>query len=582
MKRTIKTITHLLLFAMLLNCVTTALAQNPAKIVGDTVICLGSPLIYKVDIAMPETIYEWEVKKGMGILSNPTGHYVTVMWLSEGTLYLYRTSVAVPHTKVLIDSLSVTQFNHDYVEITPISAEPYYANCTHGYQVTYLGVPLTDAHSYEWSITPEEVASVVENSYDYNPVVLNKHTTSPIMAQINLRYDRCGLRTKGKRFVITPEPNLNDTHAQHLSCRDYPHKQIDTLLNATISNQKRKKRSPISPAVAVQFDCVDNKHRTILENVSKVHPSVASYQYEFIVNDTVYTSEQYAHYLPEGATHTVRLRTIYKGMEYFSEPVTFTVPSLTAEFTVAPNPICEGIPVTFTPHQTDHILDQTWQFGENNPLKTYIGKHNFTIPRYTLKEIPILNFSASLTIEDDYGCIQTVTKAIDVWRNSIEGEVLPHHVLATEGEGLELSAESYPTVDNVPPITYTWRDSLGENQLAYPTVSGSYSVELTNGLGCFAVYLANQTTIIPVPKPIIIGAQEIHVGETLQLSGYYGKGYQYEWSRMEKPNEVLHKGAVYTEIVTEPGTYTYQLTVSYDKARVSGKATVTVTVLPAR
>ncbi len=774
-----------------------------AQIEGDTIVCFNEPLTYSADTVAPGTIYEWEIEGGM--LVNTTGEHVTVRWLESGTLYMYRTAIETPHSRELIDSLNITLFNNDLFQITPVSSSLTYGNCSHGFEVTYNGEPYTEAHSYEWSITPPAVASIVDNPFDYNPIVQNKHVATEIPAMITLTLKGCGSIIKSKSFTISPVPDpiivvsdstpcpneamnitiansdlfeqanrkiivngepisftgattsyafsnsqtspqltqftvqaekcgalysstqsvmvqtvpsviiqpeldrsicppvseplqitaspannsyeyswyknnqlISDANSSSFTATDigsyyatvtnvlgctqtsksitidtafcidiedlvtdfcpieitttqncgtvdasvaylnnnqviqqvawYPtpvitqnngsiaqyhfnnvgyHKirAVATSDTGCVSTHLDTVFIPIIPAVSVNFDCLNNQYRTILENKSSVHHSVNYYQSVFIIDgDTEYSSATQSLTLPAGSTHTIQIRTVYQGDACLSDVLTFTVPSLIAQFTVANNPTCEGNPVVFTPLQTGNILDYTWQFPNAYTLKTAVGMHNFSMLFDAMHEANA-QIPTSLTLTDYYGCSQTTTQNIQVWRNNVGGGVSPVEETVCEGVEVELEAQIdntvNPNLNPVPPYTYAWRDSLGYNQYAYPVVSGVYSVEVTDANGCFGVLDAASIIMFPIPKPLIMGRRTVCVGDNIQLSGYYGDGYQYLWQKIENETVLFSQfTSTLTDTAAEVGTYTYQLTITPNGSTCSSTTTVTVTVHP--
>lgn len=136
---------------------------------------------------------------------------------------------------------------------------------------------------------------------------------------------------------------------------------------------------------------------------------------------------------------------------------------------------CDGTPVSFTDGSTiasGAITSWAWNFGDNTPVNTNSSpSHLYALPG---------QYQATLTVSNNQGCADSITKTINVWHNPIAAFSYTDVCL---GDSMHFVNTS--SIDNSASITsYSW--NFGDSSPASNTISpahqystqGTYTVSL--------------------------------------------------------------------------------------------------------
>ncbi len=191
-------------------------------------------------------------------------------------------------------------------------------------------------------------------------------------------------------------------------------------------------------------------------------------------------------------------------------------PNLNAAIS-APDSVCAGEAVVFGQTAIGAIR-YTWDFGDASNFVGRNPQHAYAVAN---------TYSVTLTVEDAYGCIQTVVRPI---------VVLPTPTAVTiSGDPGAPVCSGTSVVLSVPAqagITYNWSGGgvSAANQLTV-TVSGSYAVELVTPNGCRFVSDIVDIEFLDAPVSVISGSNFICGSGTTTLTGtaFNQAGYIYVW-----------------------------------------------------
>ncbi|MEG2070872.1 MAG: T9SS type A sorting domain-containing protein, partial [Bacteroidales bacterium] len=324
---------------------------------------------------------------------------------------------------------------------------------------------------------------------------------------------------------------------------------------------------PVIPSCAVSFSCDSNRSLTYCLNTSKALPNFPI-DYQLILDgipiDTIYR------FLVPGSTHTLQVTSNYNNQICSSEVVTFTVPTISADFAVNRSPVCQDVPVTLTPLETENIILYYWKFGNDGIFKLKEATCTYQIPGF---------HEVTLIVIDQYGCVDSSHYSIDVRPNNLSGVIQPDYAItACQGASVVLTCE--PAGEN--PITYLWDDLQDTSASVHVNHSGIYHVTLTDDLSCHTVVSSQNVTVIPFPQVHITGTTNVCEHDRIDLSGYCGSGYRYSWSQIE-PELIENISSSYGLQLdhAQPGHYLFQLTVSpAQNSSCSHTDTISVNVTP--
>jgi hypothetical protein len=227
-----------------------------------------------------------------------------------------------------------------------------------------------------------------------------------------------------------------------------------------------------------------------------------------------------------------------------------------AAFTDAVSPICEGIPINFTPTSPTGIVNYNWNFGDSshilisNPQRTYTwgGGGN---PEH---------FIAKLVVTDSIGCTATTSQTVLIYDNLLNGNLgAQYQSICSSDAPLMLN---YINLGTSIPNLYNWSDGVSNTTgIDYVNVSGAYWVTVFDAHQCQKTLPdpVKEVRIIKPPIPSISGKQVYCVPDAVQLSGYLGSGVTYNWVRNGSSIGVT------TPALNDPslsaGDYDYQLVI---------------------
>ncbi len=332
---------------------------------------------------------------------------------------------------------------------------------------------------------------------------------------------------------------------------------------------------PVVPSCEVSISCNgQNQHVAHFHNTSSMMPN-APVSFFFILDNTT-TNADHAVLLP-GTQHTLQIMSVCDGDTCYSDIVTFTIPTLSAAFTINHTPICQDNPVYFTPAQIAGGMEYLWDFGTNNgQLNATLGTHNFQSPD---------NYAITLTIQDIYGCVASATGTVDILANGFNngGGGLRPTTIPALCEGDTIILYTFLGQNNYePPLAYQWSHGADTASSAAATQTGAYTVTVTDFYSCHTVLGPANVSVTSIPQIEIMGRREVCLGDRIQLSGYYGQDYIYQWSRTA-PDSVQNIGS--GPSIDLPAdtveTFSYQLVVAPPQnPACSSTESVDVTVRP--
>ncbi|HRD79451.1 MAG TPA: gliding motility-associated C-terminal domain-containing protein [Saprospiraceae bacterium] len=199
----------------------------------------------------------------------------------------------------------------------------------------------------------------------------------------------------------------------------------------------------------------------------------------------------------------------------------------TADFSISPQTVCVGQPVTLTDQSTftGTITDRTWSFGLNSTptTATGTGPHTVSFDRPGIK-------SVLLTVRTDRGCLVSKVLTVNV-------ECCPDHFTSNQVitdvlcAGASTGAIDVSIASNYPPYTYTWGGGQTSQDIS-GLPAGSYALTVTDRATCSRElnYIVTQPT--PVETDTIITMPTCNGGvdgaATLQPRGGVGP-YQFNW-----------------------------------------------------
>jgi uncharacterized protein YjdB len=196
-----------------------------------------------------------------------------------------------------------------------------------------------------------------------------------------------------------------------------------------------------------------------------------------------------------------------------------------SSFTFATAPICESVPINFTP--VPGFVGYNWNFGDSSFSLLPITQRAFTWsgPGPTLEPFHVI-----LTVTDSIGCKSDTLQDVSIYRNDLAGFM---------GAGGAICPESIPypidfiNVGSSVPVAYLWSmdtSTFIPTKNIYHT--GSYWVTVTDAHSCqFTPLPAENIKVMKAPSASIFGVQHYCIGDEVQLYGYEGDGVSYQWFR---------------------------------------------------
>ena len=243
---------------------------------------------------------------------------------------------------------------------------------------------------------------------------------------------------------------------------------------------------------------------------------------------------------------------------------------------------CEGTTVFFDAQGS--FTDITWDFGDPASGSANISEIGETYHSFVIS----WNLYVTLTTENIYGCVSTVTQQIDIQSNTFGGviDVNPTNIIC-EGDSTVLTA---PLAD-----AYLW--SQGDATQSITVLeAGVYEVTVFDAIGCSFSPTPVQIDVIPLPEAQITAVEydefgqpvayfynnyETCFGDDVYLEITENFNYTYEWSTTDMATEISFTED--KENLLSVGTHDFTVTVTDVNSgctNVIGPFTVTVHPVP--
>jgi len=216
---------------------------------------------------------------------------------------------------------------------------------------------------------------------------------------------------------------------------------------------------------------------------------------------------------------------------------TVTLPNgPSAAFTYSVSPICEGIPISFTPTATAGVVTYNWYFGDTsstlleNPERTY--KWNGTSPGVPQPDTVVL------IVTDSIGCMDSVSHIMSIYENLLNGRIGVSGVICAGPASYSIA---FVNLSVISPTAYVWSSNAWTTGITtvtttVPTLdiyeSSSYWVTVSDANQCqLLVNPAVTVKVLAPPPAVIYGQLNYCAGDVVSLSGYTGTGLSYLWYR---------------------------------------------------
>jgi hypothetical protein len=156
----------------------------------------------------------------------------------------------------------------------------------------------------------------------------------------------------------------------------------------------------------------------------------------------------------------------------------------TANFTFKDS-VCEGSPVTFTADISSAINSYLWNFGDGSSstgdttYRTYSVTRHFRSPLIRFWTYPV-----TLTIRDIYGCTDSITKKVRVFRNTLNITSIGPYETVCVGSSIQINVHGGSmAIGGWSPLNYLWSNGATTSTDTV-TQTGNYSVTITDAVGC--------------------------------------------------------------------------------------------------
>ena len=254
---------------------------------------------------------------------------------------------------------------------------------------------------------------------------------------------------------------------------------------------------------------------------------------------------------------------------------TINIPDQASASFTSTTPLCEGVPATFTNTSLGDVSNFHWNFGDgsNSTLESPDRTYDYSLPSGS----GIQPFSVTLDVTDEYGCTNSITQNIGVYENNISTTYNPDPLKGCKGTPINLSVINA----NAPALTtYSWSTTETTPSI-FVNQSGDYLVTVTNGNGCISILDPINANFIPIPEPTILGNVDMCHGDQLELTGYEGDDFLYQWT--STPSLTFDPSSTDPSVTVDnmvAGTYNVQLEISETASGLacSRSNSVTVTV----
>ncbi len=243
---------------------------------------------------------------------------------------------------------------------------------------------------------------------------------------------------------------------------------------------------------------------------------------------------------------------------------------------------CEGVTIFFNAEGA--FTDVSWDFGDPASGAANVSEIGET---YHAFETPGV-YTVSLTTENIYGCVATITEQINIEANTLSGSIdIDPAATICEGDSSTLTA---PFGES-----YIW--SLGDTTSSITVLeAGVYEVTIYDALGCSYSPSPAQIDIIPLPQAQITAVEydefgqpvanfynnyETCFGEDVYLQITENINYSYEWSTTDVTTDISFTEE--KENLLTVGTHEFSVTVTDANSgctNIIGPYTVTVHPIP--
>jgi hypothetical protein len=227
--------------------------------------------------------------------------------------------------------------------------------------------------------------------------------------------------------------------------------------------------------------------------------------------------------LPAGTNHAIDL-IVGNGAQSCTASVNINVPAAPIADFILPGPNCVQQAVTFIDNSSGSIVKRFWDYGDG--ATAIINQSTFRV-----FGSPLTNHNITLIVTDDYGCMDTVVKQIDVFENEISTTISPNLPIikcAKESQLIEHINNPFTPLT----LTYVWNNAATTSSITVDA-SGEYFVTVTEpSTSCLQRLGPAIVLFAPAINPIIDGDTSFCEGQLVVLNGYRGDNYTYVWKDM--------------------------------------------------
>lgn len=211
---------------------------------------------------------------------------------------------------------------------------------------------------------------------------------------------------------------------------------------------------------------------------------------------------------------------------------TVTVHDLPTVTFAPPAANCAAIALNFVANGGNGAVTFTWDFGDPNS-----GNANTSQSQSTWHTYPVVgSYPVTVTAANLYGCASSYSSNVAIQANDLVGNISP--------SAPPPSCEAQPTVLTAPPGGSSWYWSNGATvPIINASLSGIYSVTITDGLGC--IYKPDPVVVEVIQGPVAT-IRAVKLNEFGQPISYHTQSYT-----------ACEGEEVYLEMNGQP-KYTYQ------------------------
>lgn len=231
-----------------------------------------------------------------------------------------------------------------------------------------------------------------------------------------------------------------------------------------------------------------------------------------------------------------------------------------ASFSITTSPICENVPILFTPLSPD-AMSYHWNFGDG---ASFVGEVPYRNYNFTATSGIDQFYPVTLTVYDINGCVATAVLPVDIFKNRLSGNIGPNpEAVCSSQRPLTLSYNPDPGTPS--PVSWLWRADTANTLIGTGSTvdiyqSGTYWVTVVDTYQCVATLPmpAKNVEVIYTPPAVITGKTDFCYGDAVVLNGYAGKSATYQWYR-----DGLFVGTsdVLSDVGVDVGDHSYQLVV---------------------